>query len=108
MVTAGFSGKSMLFLADRVSRWSLSHRDQLSVDGVTALTLVFVASDRCIRALRRLAAAWPEPPFEIETIHGIGYFLKPIVTVRQALPGRLPTATPMFRLAAQTDLHQVA
>jgi DNA-binding winged helix-turn-helix (wHTH) protein len=30
---------------------------------------------RCIAQLRRLAAQWPTPPFEIETIAGVGYRL---------------------------------
>jgi DNA-binding winged helix-turn-helix (wHTH) protein/TolB-like protein/tetratricopeptide (TPR) repeat protein len=33
------------------------------------------AIGRCIAQLRRLAAAWPEPPFAIETIPGVGYRL---------------------------------
>src|SRR5215469_16285224 len=33
------------------------------------------AIGRCIGQLRRLAADWPEPPFEIQTIPGVGYRL---------------------------------
>ncbi len=35
------------------------------------------AIGRCIAQLRRLAAGWPDPPFEIETIAGVGYRLAP-------------------------------
>jgi DNA-binding winged helix-turn-helix (wHTH) protein/TolB-like protein len=35
------------------------------------------AVGRCIGQLRRLAAQWPEPPFEIITIAGVGYRLAP-------------------------------
>ena len=34
------------------------------------------AIGRCIGQLRRLAVTWPEPPFEIETIAGVGYRLE--------------------------------
>src|SRR5579871_3232119 len=33
------------------------------------------AIGRCIAQLRRLAAAWPQPPFEIKTVAGVGYRL---------------------------------
>src|SRR5690348_2321281 len=33
------------------------------------------AIGRCIAQLRRLAESWPEPPFQIETIAGVGYRL---------------------------------
>ena len=39
------------------------------------LTVSDDAIGRCIGQLRRLAAEWPEPPFEIETIPGVGYRL---------------------------------
>jgi DNA-binding winged helix-turn-helix (wHTH) protein len=35
------------------------------------------AIGRCIAQLRKLAATWPQPPFEIETIAGVGYRLEP-------------------------------
>jgi DNA-binding winged helix-turn-helix (wHTH) protein/TolB-like protein len=35
------------------------------------------AVGRCIGQLRRVAAQWPEPPFEITTIAGVGYRLAP-------------------------------
>jgi DNA-binding winged helix-turn-helix (wHTH) protein/tetratricopeptide (TPR) repeat protein len=35
---------------------------------------------RCISQLRRVAAAWPEPPFQIETIPGVGYRMTPVAT----------------------------
>jgi DNA-binding winged helix-turn-helix (wHTH) protein len=34
------------------------------------------AIGRCIGQLRRLSAQWPRPPFEIETIPGVGYRLE--------------------------------
>ncbi len=34
------------------------------------------AIGRCIAQLRRLATAWPQPPFQIETIAGVGYRLE--------------------------------
>jgi DNA-binding winged helix-turn-helix (wHTH) protein/TolB-like protein len=34
------------------------------------------AIGRCIGQLRRFAEQWPEPPFQIETIAGVGYQLK--------------------------------
>ena len=36
------------------------------------------AVGRCIGQLRRLAEAWPNPPFEITTIAGVGYRLEPV------------------------------
>ncbi len=36
------------------------------------------AVGRCIGQLRRFAAQWPEPPFEISTIAGVGYRLEPV------------------------------
>jgi DNA-binding winged helix-turn-helix (wHTH) protein/tetratricopeptide (TPR) repeat protein len=39
------------------------------------LTVSDDAIGRCIGQLRRLASDWPEPPFEIETIPGVGYRL---------------------------------
>jgi DNA-binding winged helix-turn-helix (wHTH) protein/tetratricopeptide (TPR) repeat protein len=36
------------------------------------------AIGRCIAQLRRLAASWPEAPFEIETIAGVGYCLEAV------------------------------
>ncbi len=35
------------------------------------------AIGRCIGQLRRLATSWSDPPFEIETIAGVGYRLEP-------------------------------
>jgi DNA-binding winged helix-turn-helix (wHTH) protein/tetratricopeptide (TPR) repeat protein len=35
------------------------------------------AVGRCIGQLRRIAQQWPEPPFEISTIAGVGYRLDP-------------------------------
>ena len=40
------------------------------------------AIGRCIGQLRRLSGSWPEPPFEIETIPGVGY--------RLSATGRVP------------------
>ncbi|HEY1878861.1 MAG TPA: winged helix-turn-helix domain-containing protein, partial [Caulobacteraceae bacterium] len=42
------------------------------------------AIGRCIGQLRKLAAAWPEPPFAIETIPGVGYRINP--RAREAEP----------------------
>ena len=39
------------------------------------LTVSEDAVRRCIAELRKLASRWPEPPFEIETIGGVGYRL---------------------------------
>lgn len=56
------------------------------------------AIGRCIGQLRRLAQTWPEPPFEITTIAGVGYRLEPVhpdsvcdddVTVQTRRPPRL-------------------
>ena len=38
------------------------------------------AIGRCIGQRRRLAGVWPEPPFEIETIPGVGYRLNATAT----------------------------
>jgi DNA-binding winged helix-turn-helix (wHTH) protein len=88
--------------------WEVVSRQELIERCWSGLSVSDDAIHRCISALRRLAAAWPEPPFEIETISRVGYFLKPTETLRQASPGRLPMATPIVSLAARTDLHQVA
>jgi DNA-binding winged helix-turn-helix (wHTH) protein len=66
------------------------------------------AIHRCIRSLRRLAASWSEPPFEIETIHRIGYFLTPTVVVSQAAPAPHPTAATVIRPDARGDFHRAA
>jgi DNA-binding winged helix-turn-helix (wHTH) protein len=54
------------------------------------------ATGRCIAQLRRLAEAWPRPPFEIETIPGVGYRLTaapsveaPGAPARLRRPGRI-------------------
>ena len=72
------------------------------------LTVTDDAVHRCIRALRRLAASWSEPPFEIETIHRIGYFLTPIVSVSQAAPQHYLGAGTVISLDARPDFHRAA
>jgi len=47
------------------------------------------AIGRCIGQLRRLAASWAEPPFEIETIAGVGYRLEPLRPVVAPSPSVL-------------------
>jgi DNA-binding winged helix-turn-helix (wHTH) protein len=44
------------------------------------LTVGEDAVARCISQLRRTAASWPEPPFHIETIPGVGYRMTPTAT----------------------------
>src|SRR5271154_3276141 len=39
------------------------------------------AIGRCIAQLRRLATSWVEPPFEIETIAGVGYSITAVARV---------------------------
>lgn len=70
--------------------WEVVSRDELIDRCWCGLAVSDDAVQRCIAALRRLAAVWPEPPFEIETIHRIGYFLKSNVAALQASPGRVP------------------
>jgi DNA-binding winged helix-turn-helix (wHTH) protein len=65
--------------------WEVVSGEELNERCWSGLTVTDDAIHRCIRALRRLAAAWPDPPFEIETIHRVGYFLKPTETLRQTL-----------------------
>jgi DNA-binding winged helix-turn-helix (wHTH) protein/TolB-like protein len=44
------------------------------------LTVGEDAVARCISQLRRVAATWGEPPFQIETIPGVGYRMTPAAT----------------------------
>ena len=50
-------------------------QQELIVRCWAGLTVSDDAIGRCIGQLRRLAAEWPVPPFEIETIPGVGYRL---------------------------------
>ena len=61
------------------------------------LTVSDDAIGRCIAQLRRLAAALPEPPFEIETIAGVGYRLTPSIGAYVLRP--LPKPSPMPSIA---------
>jgi DNA-binding winged helix-turn-helix (wHTH) protein len=70
--------------------WEVVSRQELIVRCWNGLSVSDDAIQRCIGALRRLAADWPEPPFEIETIGRVGYYLKTSVPGPQASPERLP------------------
>jgi DNA-binding winged helix-turn-helix (wHTH) protein/TolB-like protein len=62
------------------------------------------AVGRCIGQLRRFAAQWPEPPFEIETIAGVGYRLSaaagPAPAIAEAPRRRWPVRTLAIAVAA--------
>ena len=55
--------------------WDVVSRDELVDRCWDGLSVSNDAIHRCISALRRLAASWSEPPFEIEAITRIGYLL---------------------------------
>ena len=55
------------------------------------------AIGRCIAQLRRLAASWVEPPFEIETIAGVGYRLEPAALGLGLAPVAGPARHPLAR-----------
>jgi DNA-binding winged helix-turn-helix (wHTH) protein len=50
---------------------------------------------RCISQLRRVAASWSEPPFQIETIPGVGYRLSPAAAPTGGAPA--PASRPQWR-----------
>jgi len=56
--------------------WEVVSREELNIRCWSGLSVSADAVERCIGALRRLAAGWPEPPFAIETIGKVGYYLK--------------------------------
>ena len=65
------------------------------------LTVSDDAIGRCIGQLRRLAAEWPDPPFEIETIPGVGYRLNArAATASPAQPAAEPRGRRRFMWAA--------
>jgi DNA-binding winged helix-turn-helix (wHTH) protein len=88
--------------------WEVVSGQELIARCWGGLSVTDDAIQRCIRSLRRLAASWAEPPFEIETIHRIGYFLKPAEIARQASPPRYPNAASVIRLAAKLNFRRVA
>lgn len=88
--------------------WEVVSRQELIERCWSGLSVSSDAVHRCIGVLRRLAAAWSDPPFEIETINRIGYFLKTTAIVRQASPGRVPSAASVTGDASGTTVHQLA
>jgi DNA-binding winged helix-turn-helix (wHTH) protein len=56
--------------------WEVVSQRELISRCWSGLSVTDDAIGRCIGALRRLAAEWPEPPFAIETIGGVGYELQ--------------------------------
>lgn len=48
------------------------------------------AIGRCVGQLRRLAEQYPEPPFEIVTVAGVGYRLEPAATCGSTAPTLAP------------------
>lgn len=57
--------------------WEVVSQRELNLRCWSGLAVSDDAIGRCIGALRRLAAEWPEPPFAIATIGGVGYELQP-------------------------------
>jgi TolB-like protein len=57
------------------------------------------AVGRCIGQLRRLAAQWAQPPFEIETIAGVGYRLTVATPAATAGVAYLAPVSPRWRRA---------
>jgi DNA-binding winged helix-turn-helix (wHTH) protein len=71
--------------------WDVVSRRELILRCWGGLTVSDDAVHRCIGVLRRLAAEWPEPPYEIRTVAKVGFYLK----------ARRPTApAPRFAGAA--------
>jgi DNA-binding winged helix-turn-helix (wHTH) protein/tetratricopeptide (TPR) repeat protein len=62
------------------------------------------AIGRCIAQLRRLAANWPAPPFEIETIAGVGYRLEGVPATSTTLSFRGHAERPARNRRRVTDL----
>jgi DNA-binding winged helix-turn-helix (wHTH) protein/tetratricopeptide (TPR) repeat protein/TolB-like protein len=62
------------------------------------------AVGRCIGQLRRIAGQWPEPPFEITTIAGVGYRLVPAAGPAADIAGSAEVAKrpPKMPVAAAT------
>jgi DNA-binding winged helix-turn-helix (wHTH) protein/tetratricopeptide (TPR) repeat protein len=58
------------------------------------LTVGEDAVARCISQLRRIAASWPEPPFQIETIPGVGYRMTPTAVAAQPSGTAAPAGAP--------------
>lgn len=56
--------------------WDVVSREELIIRCWSGLTVSADAIERCIGALRRLAERWPEPPFAIQTIGKVGYYLR--------------------------------
>jgi DNA-binding winged helix-turn-helix (wHTH) protein len=56
--------------------WEVVSREELTLRCWSGLSVSADAVERCIGVLRRLASGWPEPPFAIETIGKVGYYLK--------------------------------
>jgi len=68
------------------------------------------AIGRCIAQLRQLAQAWPEPPFAIETIPGVGYRLDAVrieLGAQGAASRRRGISRPVLALAAAATLVAV-
>jgi DNA-binding winged helix-turn-helix (wHTH) protein len=61
------------------------------------LTVGEDAVARCISQLRRAAASWPEPPFQIETIPGVGYRMTPTAVISSEVVEPLPVPRPFWR-----------
>lgn len=62
------------------------------------------AIGRCIGQLRRLATTWPQPPFEIETIAGVGYRLTPVIGAFVLAPLPKPSPKPSIAVMPFTSL----
>src|SRR6185437_6086719 len=67
------------------------------------------AIGRCVAQLRRLAGSWAEPPFEIETIAGVGYRLDAGIAAAALAPLPRPTSkisvavTPFANLSSDPE-----
>src|SRR5215472_9569804 len=62
------------------------------------------AIGRCIGQLRRLAETWPEPPFEITTIAGVGYRLSPTAGAYELAPLPRPSSKRSLAVLPFTSL----
>jgi DNA-binding winged helix-turn-helix (wHTH) protein len=88
--------------------WEVVSPEELIARCWGGLAVTDDAIHRCIRSLRRLAASWAQPPFEIETIHRIGYFLQPIAQASEAPPALYPNASTVVRLDSRAGFHRAA
>lgn len=88
--------------------WEVVSLEELVARCWGGLAVTDDAIHRCIRSLRRLAASWSEPPFAIETIHRIGYFLTPTAIESQAAQPHYPSPATVVRLDARLDFHRAA